>query len=440
VRGVTVTDDESSTVFIAVGGRRGGIAIGSVAHRPNPRYVDEDDDDEVVACLRDTIYPTTNSQIVALCIGSRRRRLCAIDASGVIRVWRLELSPTLQVKKMERETRLDTWTLKARCRDLEAPVFVRVDDDDESFEGEDAWIRRDDAPRLLVMDSKGVACRWQCLPAPPPPPQKKGWFWQKKRVVPEPNDKGVVLELLRGEGGKPLCCSTNVSVDSYGLVSVWPAFSEKDVDCSIQRRYVSVEPDVLGRIVTEAPSCSDKDASVLYDGDESRREALERCLTGDAVSQAASNVYTRGGATYSSSVRDGALVSLRERVVEQNDRAEVVSAAETTDGVVVLCRSSKLLTAAVVECGATTAPRVDPGRSVALRGEVAGDVNVASCAGRVFLRRGEELLAFQKGREEFRVVVGGGVALSAAEPGVVAAASGDEVAVFDVSPLEVGVF
>ena len=46
-RGVTVTDDESSTVFIAVGGRRGGVAIGSVAHRPNPRYVDEDDDDEV---------------------------------------------------------------------------------------------------------------------------------------------------------------------------------------------------------------------------------------------------------------------------------------------------------------------------------------------------------------------------------------------------------
>merc|ERR1719321_911076 len=138
VRGVTVTDDESSTVFIAVGGRRGGIAIGSVAHRPNPRYVDEDDDDEVIACLKDTIYPTTNSQIVALCIGSRRRRLCTIDASGVIRVWRLELSPTLQVKKMERETRLDTWTLKARCRDLEAPVFVRVDDDDESFEGEDA--------------------------------------------------------------------------------------------------------------------------------------------------------------------------------------------------------------------------------------------------------------------------------------------------------------
>ena len=131
---------------------------------------------------------------------------------------------------------------------------------------------------------------------------------------------------------------------------------------------------------------------------------------------------------------------MRERVVEQNDRAEVVSAAETAGGVVVLCRSSKLLTAAGVECGATTAPRVDPGRSVALRGEVAGDVNVASCAGRVFLRRGEELLAFQKGREEFRVVVGGGVALSAAEPGVVAAASGDEVAVFDVSPLEVGVF
>ena len=131
---------------------------------------------------------------------------------------------------------------------------------------------------------------------------------------------------------------------------------------------------------------------------------------------------------------------MRERVVEQNDRAEVVSAAETPDGVVVLCRSSKLLTAAVVECGATTAPRVDANRSVALRGEAEGDVNVAACAGRVFIRKGEELLAFQKGREEFRVTIGEGVALSAAEPGVVAAASGDQVAVFDVSPLQEGVF
>ena len=293
---------------------------------------------------------------------------------------------------------------------------------------------------MLVMDSHGTGCRWQCLPAPPLPPQKKGWFWQKRKVVPEPNDRGVVLELLRGEGGTPLCCSTNVSVDSYGLVSVWPAFSEKDVDCSVQRRFSSVEPDVLGRVVTAAPSCSDRDASVLYDGDEARREALEQCLRGDAVAQAAPNVYTRGGATYSSSVRDGTLVSLRERVVEQNDRAEVVAAAGTADGVVVLCRSSKLLTAAVVECGATAAPRVDPGRSVALRGEAEGDVNVASCAGRVFLRRGGELLAFQKGREEFRVHIGEGVALSAAEPGVVAAASGDQVAVFDVSPLGGDVF
>ena len=187
--------------------------------------------------------------------------------------------------------------------------------------------------------------------------------------------------------------------------------------------------------MTEAPSSVERDASVLYDGDESRREALERCLGGDAVSQAAPNVYARGGATYSSSVRDGALVSLRERVAEDGEEAEVVSAAETADGVVVLCRSSKLLTAAVVECGATTAPRVDANRAVALRGEVAGEVNVAACAGRVFLRRGEELLAFRKGREEFRVVVGEGVALSAAEPGVVAAAAGDAAAVFDVSPL-----
>ena len=131
---------------------------------------------------------------------------------------------------------------------------------------------------------------------------------------------------------------------------------------------------------------------------------------------------------------------MRERVVEQNDRAEVVAAAATADGVVVLCRRSKLLTAAVVECSSTEAPRVDPGRSVALRGEVEGDVTVASCAGRVFIRKGEELLAFRKGREEFRVHIGEGVALSAAEPGVVAAASGDQVAVFDVSPLEVGVF
>ena len=105
-------------MFVVVGGRRGGVAIGSVAHRPNPRYIDEDDDDEVVACLKDTIYPTTSSQIVSLCIGRRRRRLCAVDASGLIRVWRFDLSPTLQIKQLQRETRLDAWTLQARCRAL----------------------------------------------------------------------------------------------------------------------------------------------------------------------------------------------------------------------------------------------------------------------------------------------------------------------------------
>ena len=84
------------------------------------------------------------------------------------------------------------------------------------------------------------------------------------------------------------------------------------------------------------------------------------------------------------------------------------------------------------------APRVDAGRSVALRGEAERDVNVAACAGRVFIRKGEELLAYQKGREEFSVRVGEGVALAASEPGVVAAASGDQVAVFDVSPYQGG--
>ena len=108
-------------------------------------------------------------------------------------------------------------------------------------------------------------------------------------------------------------------------------------------------------------------------------------------------MYMRGGATYSSSVRDGALVALRERVVEQNDRAEVVAAAATADGVVVLCRSSSLLTERSSSAPATTAPRVDPGRSVALRGEAAGDVNVASCAGRVFIRKGESSWRSRRG-------------------------------------------
>ena len=107
-------------MFIAVGGRRGGVAIGSVAHRPNPRYVDEDDADEVVACLKDTIYPTTSSQIVALGIGRRRRRLCAIDGSGLIRVWRFELSPTLQIKKLEREAQM--YQLE---KDNLSPFFVQ---------------------------------------------------------------------------------------------------------------------------------------------------------------------------------------------------------------------------------------------------------------------------------------------------------------------------
>ena len=199
-RGVTVTDDESSTVFIAVGGRRGGVAIGSVAHRPNPRYVDEDDDDEVIACLKDTIYPRQFPGRLLVYRETTTAAVCAVDASGLIRVWRFDLSPTLQIKQLQRETRLDAWTLQARCRMIQAPVFARIDDDDDVFEGEDAWIRRDDAPRLLVMDSHGTGCRWQCLPAPPLPPQKKGWFWQKRTRSPSRNDRGVVLELLEARG------------------------------------------------------------------------------------------------------------------------------------------------------------------------------------------------------------------------------------------------
>ena len=72
-------------------------------------------------------------------------------------------------------------------------------------------------------------------------------------------------------------------------------------------------------------------------------------------------------------------------------------------------RDERTFAAAVVECGATTAPRVDASRAVALRGEVAGELNVAACAGRVFLRRGEELLAFQKGREADEVGQGIGL-------------------------------
>ena len=64
--------------------------------------------------------------------------------------------------------------------------------------------RVDPEGRRAAIAGHGLAwhgLRWQCLPAPPLPPQKKGWFWQKKKIVPEPNDRGVVLELLRGEGG-----------------------------------------------------------------------------------------------------------------------------------------------------------------------------------------------------------------------------------------------
>ena len=221
------------------------------------------------------------------------------------------------------------------------------------------------------MDSHGTGCRWQCLPAPPLPPQKKGWFWQKRKVLPEPNDRGVVLELLRGEGGTPLCCSTKVSVDSYGLVSVWPAFSGDD-DCSVQRRVSSVEPDVLGRVVTAAPSCSDRDASVLYN-EGPRGTALARCLTGDAVSQAAPNVYMRGGATYSSSVRDGAQHGPGRRANESGGRRRGGNRG------VACCAVGSLLRRRSSSSN-TTAPRVDPGRSVALRSRPGTERG--ACAGR----------------------------------------------------------
>ena len=209
----------------------------------------------------------------------------------------------------------------------------------------------------------GSACRRR-----PSRPRKKAGSGKKRKWLRSRTTAASCWNYSEARG-EPLCCLGR-AVDSYGLASVWPAFSGDD-DCSVQKRYESVEPDVLGRVVTAAPSCSDRDASVLYN-EGPRGTALARCLTGDAVAQAAPHVYMRGGATYASSVRDGALVALRERVVEQNDSAEVVAAAGTADGVVVLCRRSKLLTAAVVECSSTEAPRVDPGRSVAVRGEAEG--------------------------------------------------------------------
>ena len=432
-RCVTITDDEAATVLVGVGGRRGTIAVGSVAHRR--RYVDEDEADAVVASIKDEgTHP-----IISLAIGRRRRRLCAVDTAGVIRVWRLDLSAALQVTGLHRETRFDPHSVRRRCRDLGDIVAVQIDDDDESFEGEDAWIRRDDAPRLLLMDAAGAACRWQCLPALPAPARKRHWYSFKKQVAPEPEDRGVVLELLKERThGAPLCCTPFVSVDGNGLVAVWPPAVEADdegEDWSVQRRFITVDPDVLGKIVVTAPATSDRDSTPVFQGDEARRTALEACLAGDGVAPAGPGVYVRDGRTFSSHVRDGALVALRERVPEPNTPAEIVAAATAPGGVVVLCQKPGFLSAAVVECSATSAPRVDPHRAVAHTHGVhefdRSEMNVAACAGRVFIRLGPYVLAFSRGQKEFEVRVGEGVALAAAEPGIVAAASGDEVAIFD---------
>jgi len=442
-RCVTITDDEAATVLVGVGGRCGTIAVGSVAHRR--RYVDEDEADAVVASIKDEgTHP-----IISLAIGRRRRRLCAVDTAGVIRVWRLDLSAALQVTGLHRETRFDLATIRRRCRDLGDIVAVQIDDDDESFKGEDAWIRRDDAPRLLLMDAAGAACRWQCLPAPAAPPRKRHWYSFKKQVAPEPEDRGVVLELLKEHThGAPLCCTPHVSVDANGLVAVWPPAVEADdegEDWSVQRRFVSVEPDVLGKVVVNAPATSDRESTLVFRGDEARRTALEACLAGDGVAPAAPGVHVRDGRTFSATMRDGALVALHERAPEPSIPAEVVAAALAPGGVVVLCQNSGFLSAAVVECSATSAPRVDSTRTVSHAHGVhsfdRSELNVASCAGRVFIRLGPYVLAFSRGRKEFEVRVGEGCALAAADPGIVAAASGEEVAIFDVVDAgEEGVF
>ena len=125
----------------------------------------------------------------------------------------VDLSPTLQSTTTERDA--------VRCIIIKAHVqypLVRIDDDDEFLKARTRIRGR--RASLLVMDA-GSWHRWQ--PASTAPTPKKGWFWQKKRVVPEPNDLCRV-EVPGGEGDSPLCRSTNVSEDSYGLVTLRPAF------------------------------------------------------------------------------------------------------------------------------------------------------------------------------------------------------------------------
>ncbi|KAH8058220.1 hypothetical protein JL722_6074 [Aureococcus anophagefferens] len=117
------------------------------------------------------------------------------------------------------------------------PVAARVDDGGRApgaLDDDDAWARRDDAPRLWISTRGGPLARWQCvLPPPPPPPEKpkKGWFGSSKKKAapappePVPTDRGVLVGALRFHESPPsrhaYVGARLATVEPAGTLALW---------------------------------------------------------------------------------------------------------------------------------------------------------------------------------------------------------------------------
>ncbi|KAH8068778.1 hypothetical protein JL721_6345 [Aureococcus anophagefferens] len=132
--------------------------------------------------------------IADVALDAAGRRAVSVDAAGVVCVWLVEVTAALSVNSVSLETLLGrrSGSAPADVWPDVFPVAARVDDGGRApgaLDDDDAWARRDDAPRLWISTRGGPLARWQCvLPPPPPPPEKpkKGWFGSSKKAAPAP--------------------------------------------------------------------------------------------------------------------------------------------------------------------------------------------------------------------------------------------------------------
>ncbi|KAH8097734.1 hypothetical protein JL720_642 [Aureococcus anophagefferens] len=198
----------ADVVVVALGTAAGGVGVAAAPCGGGGRTDDEEErlpeDGGAASWAFDgaatagAVMATTRfpAPIADVALDAAGRRAVSVDAAGVVCVWLVEVTAALSVNSVSLETLLDERALRGRAADVWPDVFpvaARVDDGGRApgaLDDDDAWARRDDAPRLWISTRGGPLARWQCvLPPPPPPPEKpkKGWFGSsKKKAAPAP--------------------------------------------------------------------------------------------------------------------------------------------------------------------------------------------------------------------------------------------------------------